>query len=63
MKQQRLNLCLLFLIGFCGLVLCSPFALMRAAETPTPSGTPVAQSAARNLTNANSKANAHARAS
>ena len=45
MKQQRLNLCLLSLIGFCGLVLCFPSALMAAEETPTPSGTPAAKGA------------------
>src|SRR6266853_2868532 len=46
MKQRRLNLCLLFLIGFCGLVSCFPSALMAAEETPTPSGTPAAKGAA-----------------
>jgi hypothetical protein len=46
MKQQRPNLCLLFLIGFGGLVLFSPFALMRAEEKPTSSGTPAAKGTA-----------------
>ncbi len=46
MKQQRPSLCLFFLVGFCGVVLCSPFALIRAEETPTPSGTPAAKGAA-----------------
>jgi hypothetical protein len=46
MKQQRLSLCLLFLIGFCGFVLCFPSALIRAEETPVPSATPAATGAA-----------------
>ncbi len=46
MKQQRLSLCLLFLIGFCGLVLRFPLAQMAAEETPMPSATPAAKGAA-----------------
>ncbi len=46
MKQQRLSLCLLFLIGFCGLVLRFPSAQMAAEETPVPSATPAATGAA-----------------
>src|SRR5437870_1124609 len=46
MKQQRLRLCLLFVIGFCGLVLRFPTAQMAAEETPVPSATPAAQGAA-----------------
>src|SRR6266436_5676555 len=46
MKQQRPSLCLFFLVGFCGVVLCSPSVLMGAQETPTPSGTPAAKGAA-----------------
>ena len=46
MKQRRLSLCLLFLIGFCWVVLCFPFALIRAEETPMPSGTPTTKGAA-----------------
>jgi hypothetical protein len=45
MKQQRLSLCLLFLIGFCGLVLRFPSAQMAAEETPVPSATPAATGA------------------
>jgi len=40
MKQQRLSLCLLFLVVFCGLVLRFPLAQMAAEETPAPSATP-----------------------
>ena len=43
MKQQRLSLYLLFLIGFCGLVVRFPLAQIAAEETPVPSATPVAQ--------------------
>ncbi|PYK40700.1 MAG: hypothetical protein DME60_07220 [Verrucomicrobia bacterium] len=46
MKQQRLSLCLLFLIGFCGLVLRFPVAQISAEETPVPSATPAATGAA-----------------
>ena len=46
MKQQRPSLCLFFLVGFCGAVLCFPSVLMGAQETPTPSGTPAAKGAA-----------------
>src|SRR6266567_2789775 len=46
MKQRRLNLCLLSLIGFCGLVLRSHSSLMGAEETPTSSGTPAAKGGA-----------------
>ena len=46
MKQQRPNLRLFVLIGFCGLVLLAPVELMRAEETPVPSGTPVTRGAA-----------------
>ncbi len=42
MKQQRLSLCLFFLIGFFGLVLRFPSAQMAAEETPVPSATPAA---------------------
>jgi hypothetical protein len=42
MKQQRLSLCLLFLISFCGLVLRFPSAQISAEETPVPSATPAA---------------------
>jgi hypothetical protein len=42
MKQQRLSLCLFFLIGFCGLVLRFPSAQISAEETPVPSATPAA---------------------
>jgi hypothetical protein len=45
MKQQRPNLRLFFLVGLCALVLCSPSALMRAEETPVPSGTPAGKGA------------------
>src|SRR6266487_1737939 len=47
MKQQRLSLCLLFLIGFCGLVLRFPAAQISAEETPVPSATLAAQAAAQ----------------
>jgi hypothetical protein len=46
MKQPRLSLCLLFWIGLCGFVLCFPFALTGAEETPMPSATPAATGAA-----------------
>src|SRR5207248_11598227 len=46
MKQQRPNLRLFVLIGFCGLVLLAPVELMRAEETPVPSGTPATRGAA-----------------
>src|SRR6266436_1959681 len=46
MKQQRPSLCLFFLVGFCGVVLCCPSVLVGAQETPTPSGTPAAKGAA-----------------
>ena len=46
MKQQRLSLCLFFLIGFFGLVLRFPSAQMAAEETPVPSATPAATGAA-----------------
>jgi hypothetical protein len=36
---------LFFLVGFCGLVLCSSSALIRAEETPVPSGTPAGKGA------------------
>jgi hypothetical protein len=39
MKQQRLSLCFLSLIGFCGLVLRFPLAQIAAEETPKPSPT------------------------
>jgi hypothetical protein len=45
MKQPRLNLRLLFLISFCGVVLCLPSTLIRAAETPVSSATPAATAA------------------
>jgi len=45
MKQQRLSLCLLFLIGFCGLVLRFPAAQISAEETPVSSATPAATAA------------------
>src|SRR5437764_1402029 len=37
--QTRLNLYLLFSIGFCGLSLCFPSTVLRAEETPGPLGT------------------------
>ena len=46
MKQQRVSLCLFFLIGFFGLVLRFPSAQMAAEETPVPSATPAAADAA-----------------
>jgi len=46
MKQQRVSLCLFFLIGFFGLVLRFPSAQMAAEETPVPSATPAAAGAA-----------------
>ncbi len=46
MKQQRLSLCLLFLVVFCGLVLRFPLAQMAAEETPAPSATPATTGAA-----------------
>src|SRR5437762_11122595 len=46
MKQQRLSLCLLFLVVFCGLVLRFPLAQMAAEETPAPSTTPATTGAA-----------------
>jgi hypothetical protein len=45
MKQQRLSLCLFFLIGSCGLVLRFPLAQIAAEETPKPSATPAAKGA------------------
>ena len=46
MKQQRLSPCLLFLLGFCGLILRFPLAQVAAEETPKPSATPAATAAA-----------------
>jgi hypothetical protein len=46
MKRQRLSPCLLFLIGFCGLVLRFPSGQMAAEETPASSATPAAKGAA-----------------
>ena len=45
MRQQRPSLFLLSLIGFCGLVLPSPPALIGAEETPIPPVTPAATGA------------------
>ena len=45
MKQQRLSLCLPFLVGFCALAFQFPFDVLRAEETPIPSATPAATAA------------------
>jgi hypothetical protein len=46
MKRKRLSLCLLFLIGFCGLVLRFSLAQMAAEETSVSLATPAATGAA-----------------
>ena len=45
MKQQRLSLCLPFLVGFCALAFQFPFDVLRAEEIPIPSATPAATAA------------------